>query len=151
MSLRNESQTMLEMGRKIIQGELPQPPVARLIGFRLVSIEAGQAVVSLDASEELANPMGTLHGGILCDIADAAMGLAYASTLEAGESFATWELKVNYLRPFWTGHLEAVGKIVHAGRSVGLTECDVEDAEGHLIARATSTCMTLRDERARGR
>ncbi len=151
MSRRNESQTMLEMGRKIIQGELPQPPVARLIGFRLVSIEAGKAVVSLDASAEHANPMGTLHGGILCDIADAAMGLAYASTLEAEESFTTLELKVNYLRPFWTGHLKAVGKIVHAGRSVGLTECDVEDAEGHLIACATSTCMTLRDERARGR
>ncbi|MFQ5920273.1 MAG: PaaI family thioesterase [Thermoplasmata archaeon] len=151
MPLRNETQSMFEMSRKIIQGELPHPPVARLIGFRLVSIEPGTAVVELEASEDHANPMGTLHGGILCDIADAAMGLAYAATLEAGESFATLELKINYLRPFWTGDLTAVGKVLHAGRSVGVTECDVEDGAGRLVARATSTCMTLRGERARGR
>ena len=151
MPLRNESQSMLEMGRKIIQGELPQPPVSRLIGFRLVAIEPGTAVMEMEASKDHANPMGTLHGGILCDLADAAMGLAYASTLKAGESFATLELKINYIRPFWTGHLEAIGKVVHGGRSVGLTECDVKDGTGDLIARATSTCMTLRDEQARGR
>ncbi|MFQ5985932.1 MAG: PaaI family thioesterase [Thermoplasmata archaeon] len=151
MPQRDESQSMFEMARMIAHGELPQPPVAELIGFRLVSIEPGRAVMEMEANERHANPMGTLHGGIVCDIADAAMGLAYASTLEAGESFATLELKINFLRPFWTGDLTAVGQVLHAGRSVGVMECDVEDGAGRLVARATSTCMILRGERARGR
>ncbi|MFQ6012817.1 MAG: PaaI family thioesterase [Thermoplasmata archaeon] len=151
MSPRDESPSLSEIARRIARGELPQPPVAQLIGFRLVSLKTGEAIMELEATERHANPMGTLHGGILCDIADAAMGMAYASTLRAGESFTTLELKINYLRPFWKGTLQATGTAVHAGRSVGLTECDVKDGAGHLIARATSTCMTLRGERARGR
>ena len=103
------------------------------------------------AEERHSNPMGTIHGGILCDLADAAMGMAYFSTLEPGESFTTLELKINFLRPFWTGRLVARGRVVSRGRTVGMTECDVEDDEGRLIARATSTCLTLRGEAAAGR
>jgi uncharacterized protein (TIGR00369 family) len=89
--------------------------------------------------------MGTLHGGVLCDVADAAMGVAYASTLADGESFTTLELKINFLRPFRTGTLIATGRVVKAGRTIGLVECDVTNSEGVLIARAMSTCMTLRE------
>jgi uncharacterized protein (TIGR00369 family) len=95
--------------------------------------------------------MGTIHGGILCDIADAAMGMSFFSTLEEGESFTTLELKMNYLRPFWTGTLVAHGKVISRGKSVGLTECRVVDGEGRLIAHATSTCMALRGNAAQGR
>jgi uncharacterized protein (TIGR00369 family) len=95
--------------------------------------------------------MGTLHGGILCDLADAAMGMAFFSTLEEGESFTTLELKINYLRPFWRGRLVAKGRVVSRGRTVGLAECDVEDVDGRLIARASSTCMALRGDSAEGR
>jgi uncharacterized protein (TIGR00369 family) len=77
--------------------------------------------------------------------------MAYFSQLEPGESFTTLELKINFVRPFWTGTLLAHGRVVHRGRTVGLTECDVVDAEGRLIARASSTCMTLRGEAAVGR
>lgn len=150
-SEKDEPPSLFEVGRRIVRGELPQPPVGELIGFRMASIEAGEAVMELEATERHGNPMGTLHGGILCDIADAAMGMAYASTLEARESFTTLELKINYLRPFWTGPLRAIGKVVHAGRTVGLTQCDVVDGKGQLIARASSTCMILRGQRARGR
>jgi uncharacterized protein (TIGR00369 family) len=95
--------------------------------------------------------MGTIHGGILGDLADAAMGMAYFSSLGPGESFTTLELKINFLRPFWTGLLVAHGKVVQRGRTVGMTECDVVDDQGRLIARATSTCLTLRGEMAEGR
>ncbi len=105
----------------------------------------------LDVEERHANPMGTVHGGILCDLADAAMGMSFASTLDEGESFTTLELKINYLRPFWTGRLTARGRVVQRGRTVGMTECDVEDADGRLIARASSTCLVLRDDAAAGR
>jgi uncharacterized protein (TIGR00369 family) len=95
--------------------------------------------------------MGTLHGGILCDLVDGAMGTAYASLLDDGESFTTLELKINFLKPVRTGRLEAVGTVVKAGRTVGLSECRVTDEGGSLVAHATSTCMTLRGEQAEGR
>jgi uncharacterized protein (TIGR00369 family) len=143
--------TMLEMIRKVAHGEAPPPPIATLIGFSLREVAPGRAVVDFEADARHANPMGTLHGGVLCDVADAAMGLAYASTLEAGETFTTIELKINFLKPVWTGKLVAVGRLVKGGRTVGLVECDVTDASDQLVARATSTCMTLRGAAAAGR
>jgi len=132
-------------------GGLPPPPIARLLGFTNPVLTPGSATIELDVDERLANPMGTLHGGVLCDIADAAMGIAYASELERGESFTTLELKINFMKPVWRGRLRAVGKVVKRGRTVGLVECDVLDDKGSLVARASSTCMTLRDEKAQGR
>ena len=126
-------------------------PVAKLVGFRPTSVEDGKAVFELEAGPQHANPMGTLHGGVLCDVADAAMGVAYASTLADGESFTTLELKINFLRPFKNGILTATARVVKAGRTIGLTECDVTDPDGRLIARAMSTCMTLRGGSREGR
>jgi len=143
--------TMLENARRIIAGELPPSPMALLIGLRLVDIEPGRARFELDADHRHHNPMGTLHGGILCDIADSAMGMAYASTLGEGESFTTLELTINFLRPVRSAHLIAEGTIVQQGRTAGMTECSVTDENGRLIAKATSTCLTLRGEQARGR
>src|SRR5437899_12375216 len=85
-------------------------PVARLIGFKAKEIADGRAVVTLAAGQQHANPMGTLHGGILCDIADAAMGMAFSSTLAPGESFTTIELKINFFSPVWAPRLPAEGK-----------------------------------------
>jgi uncharacterized protein (TIGR00369 family) len=118
-------------------------PVARLIGFRVAEIERGRCRVEFDADDRHANPMGTLHGGVICDIADAALGMAYASELASTESFTTIELKVNFLRPFWTGRLVAEGLVLRKGRSFGLVQCRVLDTEGRLVAFGTATCMTL--------
>jgi uncharacterized protein (TIGR00369 family) len=126
-------------------------PVAKLVGFRPTSVETGKAVFELEAGPQHANPMGTLHGGIICDVADAAMGTAYASTLGEDESFTTLELKINFLRPFWNGTLIATARVVKGGRTIGLAECDVTDTAGRLVARAMSTCMTLRGESSEGR
>ncbi len=142
---------MLDGLQKMVRGEIPPPPIATLIGFRTTAIERGRAVVELVAEARHANPMGTLHGGVLCDMADAAMGMAYASTLDEGETFTTLEMKINFLKPVWTGRLTAVGRLVKGGRTVGLVECDITDDKDRLVARATSTCMTLRDEAAAGR
>jgi uncharacterized protein (TIGR00369 family) len=126
-------------------------PIAELIGWTMTAIAPGSATMELDVDERLANPMGTLHGGVLCDLSDAAMGIAYATELERGESFTTLELKINFMKPVWRGHLRAEGKVVKRGRTVGLVECDVFDEKGSLVARASSTCMTLRAEMAKGR
>jgi uncharacterized protein (TIGR00369 family) len=142
---------MLDLITKIQRGELPPPPVATLIGFSIASIEPGLAVMEMEAGPQHANPMGTLHGGVLCDLADAAMGMAYASSLGEGETFTTLELKINFLTPVWTGRLIATGRLVKGGQTVGLVECDVHDDKDRLVARASSTCMTLRGARAAGR
>src|SRR5438552_8698692 len=138
--------TLLEVARRMVAGEEPLAPIASLIGFTLTAIEPGRARIELAADRRHANPMGTLHGGVLCDIADAAMGMAYAATLEEGETFTTLELKINFLRPFWTGKLFAEACMVKDGRTIGLVECNVMDAQQRLVARATSTCMTLRGQ-----
>ncbi len=142
---------MLDRLQQMVRGEIPPPPVAALLGFRLTAIELGQATLEMDVSERHANPMGSLHGGVLCDIADAAMGMAYASTLGEDESFTTLELKINFLKPVWKAHLRAEGRVVSRGRTVGLTEADVFDERERLVARASSTCLTLRGEQATGR
>ena len=95
--------------------------------------------------------MGTLHGGILCDIADAAMGIAYAANLETGETFTTLELKISFLKPVWNATLKAEGRVLKQGRTTGLVECRITDEMGSLVAHATSTCMTLRGASAKGR
>ncbi len=117
--------TLFDLAQRICRGDSLPPPVA--------------------------NPMGTLHRGVLCDIADAAMGMAYTSTLGEGETCTTLELKINFLKPVWQARLQAIGRVVTHGRTVGLVECDILDAHEALVARATSTCSTLRGDQGRGR
>jgi uncharacterized protein (TIGR00369 family) len=143
--------TPLEELRQLVDGTRPPPPIATLIGFTLTAVSPGEAVIELAADRQHANPMGTVHGGVLCDIADAAMGMAYAATLAENETFTTLELKINFLKPVRTGRLVATGRMVKGGRTVGLVECDVLDDKEHLVARASSTCMTLRGDQAVGR
>ena len=101
----------------------------------------------MEVDERHHNPMGTLHGGIYCDLADAAMGYAYAATLGEDGTFTTVELKINFLRAVRKATLTAEAKVVKAGSNVGYVECDVKDQTGKLVARAASTCMKLRAAR----
>jgi uncharacterized protein (TIGR00369 family) len=134
---------MLDYGQKVARGEADPPPIARLLGFNIKSLQPGHAVLEMDVDERHHNPMGTLHGGVYCDLADAAMGFAYAATLGESESFTTIELKINFLRPVRKDRVTAEAKVVKAGSAVGYVECDVKDAKGKLVARAASTCMKL--------
>jgi uncharacterized protein (TIGR00369 family) len=140
-----------EIIQGMLAGDVPLPPITRLIGFDLTAAGHGQASFTFQAEARHANALGTLHGGVLCDVTDMAMGLAYATTLAEGESFTTIELKINFLRPIWTGLLSANARVIKGGRTLGLVECDVLDDQQRLVARASSTCLTLRGEAARGR
>jgi uncharacterized protein (TIGR00369 family) len=142
---------MLDLMQMMVRGEIPLPPSATLLGFTLTSVEPGRAIIEFEATKHHANPQGTLHGGVLCAVADTAMGCAYASTLQERETFTSLEMKINFLKPIWNAKLRAVGKVVKGGRTIGLVECDVTDEQQSLVARATSTCMTLRGDQARGR
>jgi uncharacterized protein (TIGR00369 family) len=136
--------THLEYLRRIIAGEEQGAMVADLIGMRMVEAEVGRVTFELDVGPQHTSPPGTLHGGILCDLADAAMGCANLSRLEPDELFTTVELKINFLKPVLEGRLTAVGSVIRAGRTLALTDCRITDEEEALVAYATSTCMTLR-------
>lgn len=140
-----------EFVRDVAEGKAEPPPIAKLIGFTVTFVQDGKAVVEFEAGERHANPMGSLHGGILCDISDAAMGIAYASNLNEGETFTTLELKINFIKPVWNARLRAEANVIKQGKTVGLVECDVVDEQEQLVAHATCTQMTLRGETARGR
>src|SRR5262245_37530105 len=142
---------MIDQIERWLLGEAPPPPIAQLIGFRLTSIEPGKAIIEFEAGEAHANPMGTLHGGVLCDVADAAIGLAFSATRDEGEALTTLELKIDLLTPVWKARLKAIGRVFKRGRVIGLVECDVTDEGGSLVARASSTCIILRGAQAQGR
>jgi uncharacterized protein (TIGR00369 family) len=128
-----------------------RPAVAELIGFSVEEISGGRAVGCLVAGPQHANPMGTTHGGVLCDLADAAMGMAFASTLAPGESFTTMSLSINFFRPVWQARLRAEAHVVSRGKNVGYIECEVADQDGKQVAKASSTCFVLRGEHAKQR
>jgi uncharacterized protein (TIGR00369 family) len=130
--------------------EVP-PPVGRLVGFETVDLAEGRSELVFDAGPEHANPMGTLHGGIICDVGDAAMGTAVASTLAPDESFTTLELDAKYLKPVWDGRLTARGEVLKRTSRTALAECRVTDAEGSLVTKLESVCLILRGEDADGR
>ena len=137
--------------RGMVEGTVEAPPVAKLVGFRMTEVEPGRVVYELDVGPQHASPLGTLHGGIVCDLADAALGCSHASLLEEGETFTTLELKINFLKPVWTGRLVAEARSLKFGRTIGLSDCRVTDEHGSLVAYATSTLLTLRGDAAEGR
>src|SRR3954470_2337852 len=107
----------LDLLQKMVAGDVPGAPVGDLIGMRIVAAEEGRVTFELEAGPQHSSPPGTLHGGILCDLADAAMGCACVSLLVEGHSFATIELKINFMKPVWTATLTAVGEVIKAGRT----------------------------------
>ncbi len=151
----------LEFFRKVAEtGEAPAegsrfiypPAIARTLGFRLIEVGSGTATMELAADTEIhANPMGTIHGGVLCDIADAAIGTAHATSLKEDESFTSIDLQINFFRPVWNGRIRAVAKPVNVGRQISRYVCDILRDDNKLIAQVTSTVMTLREGQASGR
>jgi uncharacterized protein (TIGR00369 family) len=135
----------LELWQAIAAGELPAPPVARLLGFdEIEEVSEGRIAFRMPPREEHLNPLGTVHGGVLTTLLDSAMGCAVHTTLPAGTMYTTLELKVNFLRPAVAGGatLRATGTVVHRGSTVALAEAQITDSEtGKLIAHATSTCL----------
>jgi len=151
----------LEFFRKAAEsGEVPAqgsrfiypPAIARTLGFRLIEVGPGTATMELMADTEIhANPMGTIHGGVLCDIADAAIGTAHATSLKEDESFTSIDLQIHFFRPVWNGRIRAVAKPVNVGRQISRYVCDILRDDDKLVAQVSSTVMTLRGDQASGR
>ena len=131
--------------KAIREGRLPQPPIARLMGFRLVEVDSGHAVFEVQPGEQHYNPIGVVHGGLAMTLLDSAMGCAVQSQVPAGKGYTTLEAKTNLVRPITlnTGLLRAIGKVLHFGSRVATAEARLVDAAGKLYAHATTTCIVL--------
>jgi uncharacterized protein (TIGR00369 family) len=133
----------IDVLRAIAGGDLPPPPVARLIGLEVDQVSEGLVTFAFEPAEYHYSPLGTVHGGILTTVLDSAMGCAVHSRLRAGIGYTTLELKVSFLRPvrMTTGRVRGEGKVVHLGGRVATAEAHLVDADGELYAHATSTCL----------
>lgn len=132
--------------RALIAGELPPPPIARLLDFTLVSAEPGEAVFECEPREFHYNVLGVVHGGVACTLLDTVVGCAAHTTLPAGVGYTSIDLTVSYLRPILstTGVLRARGRVVKGGSRVIFAEGVLEDASGTALATATSSLLVLR-------
>jgi uncharacterized protein (TIGR00369 family) len=135
----------LELLQAIRDGRLPSPPIARLLGFKLVEADAGHAVFEVLPGEQHYNPIGVVHGGLAMTLLDSAMGCAVHSHMPAGGGYTTLEAKTNLVRPITskTGVLRAIGKAIHVGNRVATAEGRLVDGAGKLYAHATTTCIVL--------
>src|SRR5512141_842789 len=135
----------LEYLRAIVDGTLPPPPIASLMGYTLDEISEGRAVFGMDAGEHVYNPIGVVHGGVAATLLDSTMGCAVHSKLPRGAGYTTLEIKVNYVRAMTrdTGRVQAIGTLVHLGSRTGTAEGRLVDASGKLYAHGTTTCLVL--------
>ena len=119
--------------------------LANFLGMETDLVEHGRVVFTFEASEQFANPFGTVHGGILATVLDSAMGMAALSAMPEGVTTTTVALEVKYVRPVATdaGVLRAEGVVVHAGRRVVTAEGRVVGPDGRLLATATTICLVV--------
>ena len=135
----------LDFLRAIRDGDLPPPPIAVLMGFRLTEVEPGHAVFECTPGEQHYNPIGVVHGGLAMTLLDSAMGCCVQTRVPAGSGYTTLEAKTNLVRAITdkTGRLRAIGKVVHIGSRIATAEGRLEDASGKLYAHASTTCIVL--------
>lgn len=151
----------LEFLRRQLDGSLPADATAemryptaisKLLGFRIAEIDVGYAKVELDANAEIhGNQQGTVHGGMLCELADAAIGTAHSTAILEGETFTSIDLKISFFRPVWKSVLSATARQVQHGKTITHYECEITRDDGKAVALVMSTVMTLRGNTANGR
>jgi uncharacterized protein (TIGR00369 family) len=131
--------------RAMADGVLPPPPISGLMDFELVGVDPGRVVFTCRPDESMYNPIGMVHGGLVCTLLDSVVGCALQSTLPQGKGYTSIEIKVNYLKAvrLSSGLLTATGTVVKSGSRVGFAEGVVTDPGGAIIATATSTLLVF--------
>jgi uncharacterized protein (TIGR00369 family) len=136
----------LEYLQKIVEGELPRPPISSLMNFGLAELGEGRAVFTVEPAEYHYNPIGVVHGGLAATLLDSAMGCAIHSMLPAGAGYTTLEIKVNFIRPMTaeTGRVRCEANLIHMGDRTATAEGRIIDEDGKLYAHGTTTCIIFR-------
>ena len=161
MQARQNKLPVLEYLRKSLNGSLQEGDsthmiyptvISRTLGIRIVNVDVGAATVEIDASTEVhGNQQGTVHGGLMCELADAAIGTAHSTLMSEGETFASIDLKVSFFRPVWNSRLRATATPIQSGRTMTHYMVEIRREDNKLVASATSAVMTLTGDRAVGR
>jgi uncharacterized protein (TIGR00369 family) len=135
----------LEVLRKMMAGELPAPPIAEPLGFRLAEVERGLAIFEGTPGPHLLNPLGSIHGGYALTLIDSACGCAVHSELDAGIGYTTVETKVNFTRAIDPegGPVRCEGRVLSRGRTIATADAFLRDESGRLLAHGTSTLIIL--------
>jgi uncharacterized protein (TIGR00369 family) len=135
----------LETLEALRDGVLPPPPIARLFAMDVVAVSEGRVEFRCAVDESAYNPIGAVHGGLVCTLLDTVAGCAVHSTLPRGTGYTSIELKVSYLRPVQAGSgpLTAIGTVVKPGRRVAFAEGEVRDASGATVATASSSLLVF--------
>ena len=135
----------LDFMRALMDGKIPPPPIALLLNMSPAKVDRGLAVFECTPDESVYNPIGFVHGGLVCTLADSVAGCAVQTTLAPGAGYTSIDIAVNYLRPVTlaSGTLVAAGRVIKPGRRVALASAEITDAAGRLVATATSNCLIL--------
>jgi uncharacterized protein (TIGR00369 family) len=133
----------LSLMHRLIAGELPPPPIAATLGFRLESVAEGRAVFVGDPAAWQYNPIGSVHGGVVATLLDSATGCAVHTRLPRGTAYTSLDLAVKYLRRVTadSGPLTCTGEVLSMGRRTALAEARLTDSTGRLLAHGTSSCL----------
>ncbi|BBZ46909.1 PaaI family thioesterase [Mycobacterium parmense] len=137
------SMSGLAYWQAVVAAELPPPPIGELMRMSAVEVDHGRIAFACTPDGSMYNPLGVVHGGVMCTLLDTVTGCALHTTLPVGVAYTSIEIKVNYLSPVTvsSGPVTAVGTVVKAGSRVGFAEAKAVDANGKLVATATSTLL----------
>ena len=136
----------LDVLEAIRDGRIEHPSMAHTLGFRLTEVADGFAVITGTTDAAYCNPNGTIHGAWPAALLDSAMGSSVHSTLPPGASFTVVEFKIDFVRPIPidTGAVRAEGRVVRAGRQLGMANGELLDEKGRVLAKGTTTCLIFR-------
>lgn len=136
----------LEFLKAMMDRKAPVPPMARTVPMDMISVASGSVRFIATAGKQHLNPMGGVHGGFAATVLDTVTGCAVHSLLESGMGYATVDLNVKMVRPVpCDRELTATGEIIHMSGRLAVSEGELQDGDGKLLAHATATCMILRD------
>lgn len=132
-----------ELMTKIAAGELPGAPIASHFAMELAEVGRGTVTFRCQPDESHYNPIGAVHGGLVCTLLDSALGCATHTTLPAGTGYTSIEIKVNYLRAVTSdsGPLICTGRVTKPGRRVTFADGEVVDNQGKVVATASGSLL----------
>jgi uncharacterized protein (TIGR00369 family) len=120
-------------------------PMSSTLDIQIAHVAEGEAVLEFKPQEWHYNVIGIVHGGMVCTVADTAMAMAALSALPAGFTPTTTDIQIRFYRPISTdtGPVRCRGTVQHLGRRTVAAQAELRDADGRLLAQASTTCLIV--------
>jgi len=130
--------------KRIIESRIKHSPFYQLMGMEVVRMAPGKATLRLKARSHHCGEDGKVHPGVIFALADASCGVAMATLVPYGaKRIVTVEMKANFLAPAGEGELTGTGEILEADGDIAVSEAEVRDERGNLVARSIATFMKI--------